>query len=441
MGKIRTFRYFRPFEHDRMNFHPEEPLRYDHFEFKALDRFRGDLELLVIPVESLHRISEILSELGLNDSREVFEQQCREVISVPEKHINEQTGKGQVTFRVHFKNVPGSLASINGRALVVLCLHLLQDRNRAGKSDYRVAGYAHVNSFDYMDHPTGRLLPSYYYNLLRVSSYSENGNELYRQCGMFATIFSVFDELTKINGVNVGYANFGKENRGMQRSMDTLSRLFKKGYHKFHVDSYIKIHRLFRSRRWRKHLVDISDDESRLREFHEKNIKERGRFLLHQYPTYDSFKAMFEGVRSHSSTSRVYMLPGKDGEMLAAAMAVNWGDYFALTLEKPRGLFKLVASMKVMDQILWPIHSIGEKRDVAKLWKGLAYLYEKESGVHLSLMMSQPGDPYARLKRSMLHDPFVYFTMYNRQDEYLALEASCRLRGGGISIFTETPLT
>ena len=55
-----------------MNFHPEEPLRYDHFEFKALDRFRGDLELLVIPVESLPRISEILSELGLNDSREVF---------------------------------------------------------------------------------------------------------------------------------------------------------------------------------------------------------------------------------------------------------------------------------------------------------------------------------------------------------------------------------
>ena len=72
MGKIRTFRYFRPLEHDRRNFHPEEPLRYDHFEFKALDRFRGDLELLVIPVESLHRISEILSELGLNDSREVF---------------------------------------------------------------------------------------------------------------------------------------------------------------------------------------------------------------------------------------------------------------------------------------------------------------------------------------------------------------------------------
>ena len=72
MGKIRTFRYFRPLEHDRMNFHPEEPLRYDRFEFKALDRFRGDLELLVIPVESLHRISEILSELGLNDSREVF---------------------------------------------------------------------------------------------------------------------------------------------------------------------------------------------------------------------------------------------------------------------------------------------------------------------------------------------------------------------------------
>ncbi len=441
MGKIRTFRYFRPLERGRMDFHPEESLRCDNIEIKVIDRFKEDLELLVVPVRSLERIDEILADVGLNTSRDYFEEQCREVISVPEKHFNEQTGQGLLTFRVYFRNLPDSLASINGGALVVLCLHPLKERDQAGRRDYRIAGYAHVNSFDYMDHASGVLCPSYYYNLLRVSTFSENGKALYRQCGMFATIFSIFDELTKINGVNVGYANFGKDNRGMQRSMETLSRLFRKGYDQFPVDSYIKINRLFRSRRWSKRLVDISEDDTRVRKFHEKLLECREMFLLNQYPTYESFREMFERVRSYSTTSRIYMLPGKNGEILAAALAINWGDYFNLTLEAPRGLFKLISSLKITERILWPIHFVGEVSDVAKLLKGLAYLYEKRHKVHLSLMMSQQGDPYARIKRSVLHDPFVYFTMYNNAKEYQDLESFCRTEDGRISIFTETPLT
>ena len=314
MGKIRSFHYFRPLEGGRRDFHPDELLRSDDFEIEVIDRFRGDLELLVIPVGCLGRMHEVLGGMDLHASQEFFEQQCREVISVPEKHIDEQTGRGQVAFRVYFRDLPRSLASINARALVVLCLHPLEERDSAGKRNYRLAGYSHVNRFDYRDHPTGRILPSYYYNLLRVSGYREEGKALYRQCGMFATIFSIFDELTKINGVNVGYANFGRENRGMKRSMRTLSRLFGKGYHKFPVDSYIKINRLYRSRRWSRKLVDISGDEERVREFYEKNLQIRGGTLLHQYPTYVSFREMFEAVRAYSSTSRIYMLPGKGGE-------------------------------------------------------------------------------------------------------------------------------
>ena len=441
MGKIRTFHYFRPLERDRMDFHPEEPLRFDSFEIKVIDRFKEELELLVVPVRSLERIDEVLAYVGLNTSRDFFREQCQEVISVPEKHFNEQTGQGLLTFRVYFRNLPDSLASINGRALVVLCLHPLKDKDQAGKRNYRIAGYAHVNSFDYMDQSSGALCPSYYYNLLRVSTFSENGKALYRQCGMFATIFSIFDELTRINGVNVGYANFGKDNRGMQRSMETLSRVFKKGYNQFPVDSYIKINRLFRSRKWSKRLVDISEDDARIRNFHKKLLERRDMFLLNQYATYDSFKEMFERLRAYSTTSGIYMLQGKNGEILAAALAINWGDYFNLTLEEPRGLFKLISSLKITERILWPIHFVGEVSDVTKLLKGLAYLYEKKHKVHLSLMMSQRGDPYARLKRSVLHDPFVYFTMYNKAKEYQDLEASCRTEDGRISIFTETPLT
>ena len=127
--------------------------------------------------------------------------------------------------------------------------------------------------------------------------------------------------------------------------------------------------------------------------------------------------------------------------MLAAALAMNWGDYFNLTLENPGGVFKFVDSLKITDRILWPTNSVGEAREVEKLWKGLAYLYETKHRVRLSLMMAQPGDPYARLKRSLLRDPFVYFTMYNRVEEYEALESSCRQDDGYIPIFTETPLT
>ena len=127
--------------------------------------------------------------------------------------------------------------------------------------------------------------------------------------------------------------------------------------------------------------------------------------------------------------------------MRAAALAVNWGDYFELTLEKPKGLFKLVAAMKITNRILFPIHSVGAVRDIARLWKGIAYLYEKNYGVHLLLLMSQQGDPYARIKRSLLHDPFVYFTMYHERDTYRALESSCMQEDGTLSIFTESPLT
>lgn len=441
MGKIRTFHYFRPLERDRREFHPDEPLRFDDFEVRAIDRFRDDLELLVIPVRNLGRIHEILGELDLHASQEFFDRECREVISVPEKHVNEQTGKGQVTFKVHFKNLPRSLASINGRALVVLCLHPLPGRDEEGKRNYRIAGYAHVNCFDYLDRSADRILPAYYYNLLRISGYQEGGKAVYRQCGMFGTIFSIFDKLTGINGVNVGYANFGRDNRGMQRSMNTLSRLFGKGYRRFPVDSYIKVNRLYRSRRWGTKLVDISGDEERIREFHEKNLQLRNKFLLHQYPTYSSFMEMFNSVRAYSPTSRIYMLPGQDGEMLSAALAMNWGDYFELTLEKPRGFFRFIASLKLTDRILWPTNSVGGSNDVARLWKGLAYLYQTGHKVHLSLMMAQPGDPFASLKRSLLRDPFVYFTMYNRVGEYESLESACRLDDGSVPIFTETPLT
>ena len=56
-----------------MDFHPEESLRCDNIEIKVIDRFKEDLELLVVPVRSLERIDEILADVGLKTSRDFFE--------------------------------------------------------------------------------------------------------------------------------------------------------------------------------------------------------------------------------------------------------------------------------------------------------------------------------------------------------------------------------
>ena len=63
-----------------MDFHPEEPLRFDSFEIKVIDRFKEQLELLVVPVRSLERIDEVLADVTTVQSFEILNfQKCNTV--------------------------------------------------------------------------------------------------------------------------------------------------------------------------------------------------------------------------------------------------------------------------------------------------------------------------------------------------------------------------
>ena len=65
---------------------------------------------------------------GLKGDLDYFFSECREVISVPEKHQDEKGREGKLNFQVYFHDVPASLEAINDTALVVLALDGVQCR-------------------------------------------------------------------------------------------------------------------------------------------------------------------------------------------------------------------------------------------------------------------------------------------------------------------------
>ena len=84
MAKQRQFHYVRQANGNEW-FKADQKLTFDTHDFLALDRFKEELVLIAIQVKLLPRISEVLKELGLDNSLDFFQSECREVISVPEK--------------------------------------------------------------------------------------------------------------------------------------------------------------------------------------------------------------------------------------------------------------------------------------------------------------------------------------------------------------------
>ena len=440
MAKQRQFHYVRQ-ANGKEWFEADQELIFDSHDFLALDRFKDELVLIAIQVKLLPRISEVLDQLGLDKSIDYFQSECREVISVPEKHINEKTGKGNLSFQIYFKNVPESMASINEGACVVVALHPLDEVSSSGGKSYRLAGYVHANRFHFRDHTDNSIQEGYYYNLLRISSYtSKEGRNIYRQCGMFSSIFAILSKMCDLNGISCTYANFGRENRGMQRSIKILTDRLNKGYDRYPVDSYTHINWLFRRRSQAKYLVNISQDKAALQTFYSESMALREKYLFNQYPRFEDFKKMLDQVLSYSKSSGVYSYVDKEGVTRASCLAMNWGDYFDMTLDNPKGLFKLIAKLKLTDKILFPVHNVGELDYVKKLWQGLAYKFEKEEKVHITLLNTMDGDPYKSLKKSPLHDPFVYFSINNTQEEYDRFKKASTLEDGTCPVFMETPL-
>src|SRR5579863_5818930 len=105
-------------------------LKYVRREIECDDTFEDELVMLAFPIGLMKEISSVLSQFKLRSDAEYFYSECKEVVSVPEKHVNEK-GEGKLTFQSYFHTFPDSVQHFFDDALVVVMLHALPQKNAA----------------------------------------------------------------------------------------------------------------------------------------------------------------------------------------------------------------------------------------------------------------------------------------------------------------------
>ena len=134
------------------------------------------------------------------------------------------------------------------------------------------------------------------------------------------------------------------------------------------------------------------------------------------------------------------MLPDASGNIEAACIAMNWGDYFKLALENPKGLFKLVASLNLTDNLLYPFCVCGSVKGVDTLLRGIAYLFRTQHQTHLMVVNSYDGDPYAATKNSLILDEYLFFIITDRLDDFNAAKEKSKDAFGNVRYFIDNPI-
>lgn len=412
-------------------------LKYIQRNIECDDAFDGELVLLAFPISLMKEISSVLKHFGLRDDAEFFYSECREVVSVPEKHVNAK-GEGQLTFQSYFHKFPDSVEHFFDDARVVVILHPLETGN-TGSKDYNMIGYIHANHIDFTS-PDGQLHKGYYYNVLRLSEQTVNGEAIYRRKRIFTTMFSVLLDIVTLEDVHFVYASMGRENQAINDALKMNSQRHGKFFETFPMRNNTHINWVIGSRSASGRLKDISHNHDALREYYSKIKEAKRSFVFNQLHTEDHFFNMVNRILQSSPTSRIYMLPDANGNFGAAGFAINWGDYLHLKLQNPKGLFKVIDSLKITDKILYPTLLVGDQANVRQLVKGAAYRYRKEHGVQVTVLNAHPGDPHFEIKKSIIHDPFVYFVIYDRPEQYEAMKAYSRNNAGDVRVFIDTPM-
>ncbi len=445
--KKRHYRYF--FEENKhhaelsINIDALGTLHYKTIEVDQLDVFEGDMEFFAFPIKYIHHVDKLFELFDLETDMEQFYKQCRDVISVPEKHQNEKGKDGKLNFQVYFHDVPASLEAINDKATVVIALDTsMNEANKQGKKKYKLIGYIHANNFQFAPKAgSEERHDAYYYNVLRVSEEVQNGKKVYRRSGIFSTIFAVLLDIGDRNDTHFAYCAMGKENEKINTALIKLAKHFDKDWEIHSTSSNAKITRLFGSKRCSKKLVDITNDDKRLRELYEKMILMQGNHLFNQYPTFDDFHYYYKRVMAYAKTSGSYMIADKDGKMLAASVTLNLGDFFDFVLDNPKGaLLKFIASLELTNRMLYSWLIVGEPSAVKTLYKGIAYKYRKEHGTKMALYNSYPGDPYSKIKSGLISDPYNYFAIYDRPELYQQFRENSKDENGNVRIFIDVPL-
>jgi hypothetical protein len=417
-------------------------LHYKTIDIECLDRFDGTLALFAFPIKYLHDADKLFHIFNLKGDLKYFFNECKEVISVPEKHQDDHGKTGSLNFQVYFHDVPYSLESLNENAIVVLGLDVdVNSADENGLMSYKLAGYVHANEFQFTDGVAGsERHNAYYYNMLRISEAVRNGQKIYRRTGVFSTIFTILLDLVNQNNVHFVYATMGKENAGINNALIKLAEHYNKKWDILSMTSNSHLALIYGRKKYQNLLVDITHDKEKIEELYKKSQLHRGNYLFNQYPSFEEFYHQYERIISYSKTTGSYMLVDEQGHMKAAVVAVNWGDYFAFMLDNPKGIFKALASLKLTDQLLYMWMTVGETSWVDKLYRGIAQKYYKEHKVKLGLYNTYAGDPYMPIKKSIINDPFNYFVIYDRPELYEQFKETSKDEQGNVRIFIDTPV-
>ena len=214
----------------RVEKNAEGNFSYKTLDIDSYDIFEDELEIIVTDINNMNEMGKILDLLDFVPDTDYFFHQCKDVISVPEKHINDK-GQGKFTFQTYFHNFPQSALSINNNALVVAVLHP-QTLNKDGKREFNVVGYIHVNRFD-VYHDNERF-DGYYYNMLRISERIENNKKIYRRKKIFTLMFSIMHSIVGVEeNIAFTYGAMGKENQAINEALELNTKLYEKHYEKW----------------------------------------------------------------------------------------------------------------------------------------------------------------------------------------------------------------
>jgi hypothetical protein len=402
------------------------------------DKFEQELVMLAFPIKMLEDISPLLKNFKLRDDAAYFFSECKEVVSVPEKHVNEK-GEGKLTFMSYFHQFPESVSNFFDDAIVVVVIHPLGKINEQGLQDYNMIGYIHANIIHFKD-ADGKVNEGYYYNVLRMSEATVEGEAIYRRKRIFTTVFSVLLDLTIVNDIHFVYANMGRENQGILDALKMNSERTGKLYETFPMRNNTHVNLIFDSRSASKKLIDISRDEKRLKEYYKMIVASRENYVFHQLHTEEKFFSMVNRILGSSPSSKFYMLPDSSGNIAAAGFFINWADYLHLKLQNPQGFFKMLDNLQIIDRILYMTLLVGDAKSVSQLTKGGAYRFRKEHGNLISILNAHEGDPYFKVKKSVIFDPFVYFAIYDKPEMFKRMKEKSKDAEGNVRIFIDTPM-
>ena len=406
--------------------------------FESEDLYDKEIITLAFHISELHNADKILKMFGLRDDTQYFYEQCRSVISVSESHQDEKGSSG-FAFQAYFHNFPESVIHVNDRAIVVVSLEPKDEVKANGLKDYWLVGYIHANIFDLRD-KDGSLHEGFYYNMLRISERSANGVKVYRRKKIFTMIFSVLHSLVGVYGVHFAYASMGKQNKAIHDALVLNSQKYGKHFETFPVRTNSVFNKLYGSSSAGKKLVDITHNKEKLKEMYQMLRNAKHDYVFNSIHSEDLFLTLIDNITKYSKTSKVYMLPDANGKIDAACIAVNWGDYFALTLENPKGLFKFLASLKLTDRILYPIHIVGSQGGVNTLLKGIASIYLKQHKCYLSVINSYDADKYKDIKKGLLHDDYIFFIITDRLEHFNRLKEESKSSEGHVRFFIDNPI-